>query len=420
MSLTTETQSRKLSAILCADWGKESRKRAVYVADVSARLVRRVSADCWSVAAVLEEAEQWSSTGSVLATFDAPLGVPESYLAALSRVSSGQPPATFLDVLARARLMPRFFDGSSVARDWRIERPFFSVPAGEGGLGSYVDAAAGHGVTLYRRIDRVTDAKAVFVKSGIPGSVGSAACALWQELADRLTTGRTFKVWPFEGDIEMLLHSTPVVVGEIYPRVAYATALLDVAAGSRAPLIVAKTDLGVRREAIASLRGASWVRWLRVRFENLAEAEANEDDFDACVTAGALLRCVLEGSPLCPPQLESASSEGGMLGTGSVNLRLPQQTFARPRMRSIVRPAVETSGRPAESDHRGAGATELGDGVRVFRCSIVGCDKIFQGSRGGWDGHVGSLRLHPGWHPELQEAEERKRKFETEFPRFFG
>ena len=43
---------------------------------------------------------------------------------------------------------------------------------------------------------------------------------------------------------------------------------------SRAPLIVAKTDAGVRRKAIASLRTASWVRWLRVTFENLAEAEA--------------------------------------------------------------------------------------------------------------------------------------------------
>ena len=42
--MTNGTQPRKLSAILCADWGKESPKRAVYVADVSARIVRRLSA----------------------------------------------------------------------------------------------------------------------------------------------------------------------------------------------------------------------------------------------------------------------------------------------------------------------------------------------------------------------------------------
>jgi hypothetical protein len=279
--MTTGALTRKVSAILCADWGKEFPKRAVYVADVSARVVRRVSANGWSVAGVLEEAERRSSTGSVLATFDAPLGVPESYLVALSRVSPGQPSTTFLDLLARARTMPRFFDGTSVARDWSLERPFFSVPAGDGGLGSYVDVAARHGVNMYRRIDRITGAKAVFIKSGIPGSVGSAACALWQELAPRLTASRGFKVWPFEGDLQVLLESSPIVVGEIYPRAAYATALIDVPPASRAPLIVAKTDAGVRREAIASLRAANWVRWLRVTLENLAEAEANEDDFDA-------------------------------------------------------------------------------------------------------------------------------------------
>ena len=55
----------------------------------------------------------------------------------------------------------------------------------------------------------------------------------------------------------------------------------------------------------------------------------DEDDFDACVTAAALLRCILEGAPLCPAQLQSPASEGGMLGTGSVNLR-----FARRRVRT--------------------------------------------------------------------------------------
>jgi hypothetical protein len=337
--------ARTLCAILCADWGKDFSKRAVYVADVAARAVRRVSSNGWSVAGVLEEAERWSSTGTVLATFDAPLGVAESYLAALSRVS-GQPPSSFLDFLARTRTMPRFFDGTSDARDWSLERPFFSVPAGEGGgLGSYVDVAARHGVNIYRRIDRITGAKAVFIKSGIPGSVGSAACALWQELAPRLTANRGFKVWPFEGDLQVLLESSPIVVGEIYPRAAYATALLDVPPASRAPLIVAKTDAGVRRKALASLRAASLVRWLRVTFENLAEAEANEDDFDACVTAAALLRCVLDGSPLCPSRLESPASEGGMLGTRSVNLRLPKQTFAGSgRVQPAVLPGAQTVG----------------------------------------------------------------------------
>ncbi|MEO8033053.1 MAG: hypothetical protein ABI837_01380 [Acidobacteriota bacterium] len=420
--MTNGTQPRRLSAILCADWGKEAQKRAVYVADVSARVVRRVSADRWSVAGVFAEAERWTSTGSVLAAFDAPLGVPESYLTALGRLPHAAPMETFLDLLTRARSMPRFYDATTVARDWIVERPFFSVPAGGGGLGGYVDAAARLGVEMYRQIDRMTGAKAVFIKSGIPGSVGSAACALWQELASQLTRDRTFKIWPFEGELQDLLQSTSVVVGEMYPRAAYATALLEAPPTSRAPMFVAKTDAGVRREAIATLRAARWVRSLSVELEDLAQAEANEDDFDACVTAASLLRCVLEGAPLCRPRLESAASEGGMLGTGSVNLQLPQRTFPRQaRERPLAQPTVRTARKPVEPGRSDASLVraDVGDAVRVFRCPIAGCDKVFLGSRGGWDGHVGSLRLHPNWHPELEEAAARKRRFETEFPMFF-
>lgn len=404
-------------AVLCADWGKELRKRAVYLAEVPTRIVRRLPASGWTAAEVLAEAERRSSGGCVLATFDAPLGVSESFLAALRR-SSGRPMVNFLELLTAVRSMPRFFDASSIAKDWRPERPFFSVPAGKRGLQRYVDAAAEYGVSIYRRIDRLTGAKPLFVKSGIPGSVGSAACALWQELAPRLTNSRAFKMWPFEGDLEALLQSAAVVVGEIYPRAAYATALSDGPIQTRPRLVVAKTDPAVRRIAVAALRDAPWVRRLAVTLENLNEAEASEDDFDACVTAAALLRCILEGSPLCSPQLEFRMAEGGVLGTGSVNLQLPQRTFGGPgRLRHPTgKPQAETWNRPAPQAGNGGNERR---GRKIYRCPIPGCDRIFQGSRGGWDGHVGSLRLHPAWHPELQESEVRKRRFEIEFPDFF-
>ena len=58
------------------------------------------------------------------------------------------------------------------------------------------------------------------------GSVGSAACALWRELAPLLTKDRSFAIWPFDGDLHTLLWTPSLVVGESYPRAAYATALL--------------------------------------------------------------------------------------------------------------------------------------------------------------------------------------------------
>jgi hypothetical protein len=59
------------------------------------------------------------------------------------------------------------------------------------------------------------------------------------------------------------------------------------------------------------------------------------------------------------------------------------------------------------------------DSTKVFKCPIPGCDKVYLNMRGGWDSHVGSIRMHPGWHPELTTAEGRKRHYEIEFPDFF-
>ena len=64
-----KVETPALSAILCADWGKESRKRSVYVAEIAARTVRRLAASEWSVTTVLAEAEKWTTAGSVLASY---------------------------------------------------------------------------------------------------------------------------------------------------------------------------------------------------------------------------------------------------------------------------------------------------------------------------------------------------------------
>jgi hypothetical protein len=389
-----------LRAILCADWSKNPRKRAVYVADVRKRTVGRLSSPSWTLGGILAEAQRRASDGPVLSTFDVPLGIPASLRDALGR-SSDQSLANFLEFLPIACSMPCFFEAGPSAEKWRPDRPFFAVPPRRTGLRKYLDAArTTHKVDLYRQIDQLVGAKSAFVMSGIPGSVGSSVCDLWRELERRLTPDRTFKVWPFEGDLGTLFKLSKIVIGEIYPRAAYATALRDEPIEERPCLIVAKTDCGVRREAIAALRDARWVRILGVSIAGLSEAEGNEDDFDACVTAAALLRCVLEGVPLCSSQCDCSVIEGGILGTGSVNLRVPARTFGRVGRRA---------------DPHGRRQRER----KTYPCPIGGCNKVFRDSRGGWDRHVGSLRLHERWHPELQEPEERKEQFKIEFPDFF-
>jgi hypothetical protein len=192
----------------------------------------------------------------------------------------------------------------------------------------------------------------------------------------------------------------------MYPRAAYATALLGGAASLRPPLMVAKTNSETRRAAIEKLRAAEWVRDLGVTIENLVEAEAKEDDFDALMTAAALLRCELERTPLHRPRVGSDYAEGGILGAGSVNLELPARTF---------QPHFHRSGR-SEPSSITAPAQEAGE---AFRCPIPGCEKRYAKTRSGWDAHVGSRRKHPSWRQELESAEERKREFAAEFPNFF-
>ena len=59
--------------------------------------------------------------------------------------------------------------------------------------------------------------------------------------------------------------------------------------------------------------------------------------------------------------------------------------------------------------------TSWESGGGEYPCPIPGCSKVFHVSRGGWDAHVGSLRRHPGWHPDVPDPEERKRIFRDEY-----
>ncbi len=55
-------------------------------------------------------------------------------------------------------------------------------------------------------------------------------------------------------------------------------------------------------------------------------------------------------------------------------------------------------------------------GVGKHLCPIANCTKVFKRHQWGWDGHVGSVAIHPGWHPEIKDAEQRKALFKAENP----
>jgi hypothetical protein len=314
--------------IICADWGKKPKKRAAYEVLVPERVVRRVAAEVQEVEPLLSYAAQGPL--STLVAFDAPIGVPESFIAAVPRTAS-RSNSGFLDWLFRASL-----DECKNANEWSPLAPFFQVPkeGGEGSLRAFEDAARQKGVDLYRRIEKQTGGKTVFLTGGIPGSVGCAARDIWRGIVATRKQGTPFCVWPFEGSADALLAVDGPVIAEIYPRAAYATALVDSA--PRARMSVAKSDKKklpkelrgrIRRLAVDRLLETRWSRTNGVRFEDTDHARANEDDFDALVTGAALLRCVVEKLPIHASDFYDPATEGAILGTGSVDLSLSEIKF---------------------------------------------------------------------------------------------
>lgn len=173
---------------------------------------------------------------------------------------------------------------------------------------------------------------------------------------------------------------------------------------------LAKTDARCRHSAIEQLVRMRWVRYGGVTYEGLEWARDNEDDFDACLTAAALLRCCLEELPFSQLLDSAARAEGGILGSGSINVGLPEATY---RFDGFEPAAIRI---PGQSAPRSLTTT----GGRRFSCPIPGCAKVFVGSRGGWDGHVGSPHLHPLWHPDVTDPERRRHLFRMEYSEFFA
>ena len=335
--------------LFCADWSADPRKRSVYLARVEDRVVHRLNTPVWTVAGVIAEAERYAREGQVMLSFDAPLGVPRSYLGAVGAATPAAP-ADFIGLLAWAVHTQSFFDVCA-DHNWSVMRPFVHIRGGDGSRAGIFNAMRALNVEPLRLIETLCGGNSVFIKSGIPGSVGSAACDIWQALGSLITADRGFRVWPFEGDLARLLVRGSVAIAEIYPRAAYATALLDGTSATRPPLAIPKRNSTVRNEAIDRLSSMDWVQRWHIQLENLSEARRSEDDFDACLTTAALLLCVLEEIDLHDPNIDWVA-EGGILGTGSINLQLTERRRVFSRRRNGARGETHPRARASRGERR--------------------------------------------------------------------
>ncbi|MDX6369313.1 MAG: hypothetical protein QOG93_815 [Gaiellaceae bacterium] len=308
-------QARRVSfdLIVCADWSKHPANRAVWMAAPAIKEIRRLEptpGEPWTVARVLEHTTRLVGTaGSALVSFDAPIGVPDSYLAAARAEFGASAAATFLDWLPLAAASCEFWDPVRSPADWSVRRPFFVVPKGKGSLDGFNGVAAAAGIELRRDVEFASQGKSVFA-FGLPGQVAPAAQALWRELLKARNDFTSLVVWPFEGSLDVR-EQGGLVVAENYPRAAYGTALsAELPAKPRA---LSKTKQPTRAAEVINLQTSLWLADSGVSLNDLPAAVASEDDFDALMTVTALLRLTLAGRPLTHSTPDCVC-EGGILG----------------------------------------------------------------------------------------------------------
>ena len=400
-----------MSFFLSADWSKFPGKRSVYVARLRERCIRKAtpSKASWNLNGVLDLAKNLSQDGPVLIGIDVVLGVPGGYWRLVLDERCRRAPETFVDWLGGLGASEGFFETVIDVNDWHADRPWFEVSKGVGGLKSFTKKVHGG---MRRRIDCATGAKPLFAVSGIPGTVGSGTREVWKELIPHLSCDRDFAIWPFEGDLTALLGDRRVVLCETYPRLAYAAVLADGLPTRQ--VAVSKTKREARDNACDRLAQAKWVRESRIDLGDLSPLKENEDDFDAHFAAAAVLRCVLEGRELVQPNWIEAKAEGSMLLAGVVQPGLGKSKSIETLAKRL--PAIAKPGHRTDAHHLSDSASSA---RREYRCPIADCEKIFRGSRGGWDAHVASTRRHPDWRSEIKDPEKRKRLFRKEFRDWF-
>jgi hypothetical protein len=385
-------QGTRPANIIAVDWGKEIRKRAAYLASLDRHEVSRLEFD-GSLSHLLQIAENLKPP--VLIGIDAAIGFPyEAWRKLVDRLPIQND--NFIDFLFGPDLPQDFFEPVSTPEDWSPVRPFIRPPRQWSRKAFEVASKDG----FYRVIDSRLHGSPIFITSGMPGTVASGTLALWKELIG-LSRSKDFRVWPFHGNLQDLMDTGLPVIAEIYPKACYGLALSGSIPASLVSL--AKTKEPARKSAVSQLVNCGWVKQSNVVLRDQDVAISNEDDFDACISAAALLRLFLQSEHrFDSPDVQYLFIEGDVLGSVYI---------ADGKLESFE---------GTKSSRKTREPKRLKKATKYFACPIKGCQKIFRNTRSGWDAHVGSLKRHPDWHTEMTEKAERIRLFREEFSDWFS
>jgi hypothetical protein len=383
----------KIGYLLCADWGKEVWKRRCCAVDIQKKELKLLDERNLTFERLLGIGREYGEAHQTLISLDLAIGVPAQVLQH-SRATSDAMPLRFVDWIASKKLDSEFWNETKVAAEWSSDRPFISVPGGEGELGKFHIVAAHK---LKRSVDEKYGGKSPFIVNGIPGTVGSGTRAFWRELHPYLQAKRDFGLWPFDGKLASLFSHYRLVVAENYPAVSYTSVFADTLPSKQ--LLLSKTHLNVRRAAIERLSTLKWIKDASLCLPDLEICIDSEDDFDALMAALAQFRLISTELGVADEESADPIAEGGILGTHGIE---SGSKTSLDKILGVVTPRRKSKSKKEATEPRS--------------CPI--CGHVFKEGRSGWRDHVSSMKRHPSWNPAVSDKKLRQELFVKEFPEF--
>lgn len=316
--------------------------------------------------------------GAILAGFDFPIGVPRAYA---EKAGFGRFPE-MLRCLGNGPWAD-FYSPAIRPDEISLARPFYPMRRGGTRKQHLLDALGVHSAEdLLRLCDRRTATRGsaceIFWTLGA-NQVGRAAIQGWRELLGPALQCGSISIWPFDGELAVLIAARGITVLEAYPAETYGHLGLLRNFGKR------------RREGRRSQAGAilSWCASHTIALEpalkaaiedGFGERETGEDVFDAFIGLLGMIEAVCDPTLCIEPQDPAIRDiEGWTLGTDLASVRpasarLSSRVSAGPTPKNIRREPPPDRTRPEEEG-------------RGRLCPACG-KKRFVRWPWGWDGHA--------------------------------
>ncbi len=391
----------KPELIVHCDWSTSATKRWLAAAQLSTNGCYKATGPIpvGSTDSFFARLREKSPRGAILAGFDFPIGVPRAYA---ERAGFGRLPEMLLHLGNGA--WADFYNPAERPDEISLARPFYPRTVGGTRKQQLLD---GLGLCsadeLRRQCDRRTAARGnaceIFWTLGA-NQVGRAAIQGWRDLLAPAVRSRSISIWPFDGELPVLMASGGIIVVEAYPAETYGHLGLSRGFGKRSRegrTSQARTILSwcERNGVVLQPELAANIK------DGFGNSATGEDVFDALIGLLGMIEAVCDPSKCVAPQDPAVRDiEGWILGTDPASTG-PTNVMRR---RSARRQAKQEFRRKT-----GVATTPAQEG-RDRLCPACR-QKRFVRWPSGWDSHA----AHRCTGIQGDTPEERKRAFRERY-----